>query len=100
MVKKKVNKKEFSQKGMNQGLAIVCLILNIIILPGLGSLIGGKIKPGIWQVILFLGGFFAGLGLTLTIIGAFIGIPLMIIAPVSAWIWGIITGVKLIKESK
>ena len=97
---KKVIKKPVSKLKPNQTLAIVCLILNIIILPGLGSLIGGKIKQGIWQLSLFIGGFAIGIFLTLTIVGAVIGIPLMIILPVIAWIWGIITGVELIKEAK
>ena len=97
---KKVIKKQVSKQGTSQTLAIVCLILNIIILPGLGSLIGGKIKQGIWQLSLFIGGFAIGIFLTITIIGAVIGIPIMIILPVAAWIWGIITGAELIKEKK
>ena len=76
-------------KKPSQGIAILSLILNILILPGLGSLIGGKITAGILQLIFSL----IGLVLTLTLIGAVIGIPLMI----AMWIWALITGIQLIK---
>ena len=75
----------------NQGLAIAGLIINIFILPGLGSIIGGATKIGIIQVILFI----FGILITLTLIGAILGIPLMI----AMWIWGIVTGVKIINEA-
>jgi len=88
------------KKKISHELAIVCLILNIILLPGLGSLIGGKTKEGSWQIILLLGGAILGILLTITIIGAIIGIPLLFGWPVAAWIWGIITGVRLIQETQ
>ena len=75
----------------SQGIAILSLILNILILPGLGSLIGGKITAGVLQLIFSL----IGLGLIFTIIGAVIGIPLII----AMWIWALVTGIQLIKES-
>ena len=96
---KKARELKESKKGIDQGLAIACLIVNIFI-PGLGSLIGGKIKQGIWQLILVFGGFFLGVLLTITIIGAIIGVPLLIFAPLAGWIWGIVTGVNLIKEAR
>ena len=79
-------------KKPSQGIAILSLILNILILPGLGSLIGGRIGSGIVQLIFSL----IGLVLTLTLIGAIIGIPLMI----AMWIWALITGIQLIKETE
>jgi len=72
---------------ISQGLAIVALILNMILLPGLGTLIGGRTKEGIWQLVLFL------VGLPLSLI--FIGIPMLI----GAWVWGIFSGVKIVQES-
>ena len=98
MAKKKA--KVQSKKGVSEALAIVCLILNILILPGLGSLIAGKTKEGIWQIVLVAGGLILGLLFTLTLIGTIIGIPLMIGGPVAGWIWGIVTGVRIIKESE
>jgi TM2 domain-containing membrane protein YozV len=57
-------------------------------LPGLGSLIGHKKKEGVWQIILF------ALGIPLTLV--LIGFPMIL----AAWIWGIVTGVKLLDESE
>jgi len=74
------------KKKVSEALAIVCLILNILILPGLGSLIGRKTTAGVWQLILFI----VGLPLTLLLIG----IPMMI----AGWIWGIVTGVQIVRE--
>ncbi len=75
----------------NLGLAIAGLILNILVLPGLGTLIAGKKSTGIAQIVIWVCGFL----LTLTLIGAILGIPMMI----GAWIWGIVSGVNLVKEA-
>ncbi len=96
MVKKKLKKrvknlttaKKSSLRRKNLSLAIVALILNVIILPGLGSLIGGKTKEGIWQLVLFL------IGAVLFLF--YVGIPILI----AAYVWGIVTGIKLIQESE
>lgn len=69
-------------------IAIVALILNVAIVPGLGSLIGRRIKAGIWQLVLVL------LGIPLSIF--IIGIPMVI----AGYIWGIVTGVRLIQEAQ
>lgn len=80
-------------------LAIIGLIVNIIILPGLGSIIGGRIKTGIWQLVLFvIGCFIALIGIPLSLI--LIGIPMVICGALLAfaiWIWGIVTGVQMIQ---
>jgi len=88
-----------AKKKPEQGLAIAALLLNVLILPGLGSLIAGKTKEGIWQIALVIGGFIVGLVLTITVIGAILGIPILFGAPLAGWIWGLITGINLIKES-
>jgi TM2 domain-containing membrane protein YozV len=75
------------KKGVSQGIAIVALLLNILIIPGLGSLIAGRTKAGVWQVVL------AVVGAILSLI--LIGIPILI----AAWIWGLVTGIQLIQES-
>jgi TM2 domain-containing membrane protein YozV len=70
-------------------LAVVGFILNLF-LPGLGSIVGGKVRTGIWQVILFL-------------IGAFLYLyfePLGGVLSFAAFIWGIVTGVVLIQEAR
>jgi len=63
-------------------MKIVAIIVNFFI-PGLGSLIIGKIGTGIAQLLIY------GLGVlfTLTVIGVIIGGPMML----AAWIWGLIT---------
>jgi len=75
-------------KKPTQGIAIAALILNLLILPGLGTLIAGRNRTGAWQLVLFL------VGIPLILI--FVGIIMMLVA----WIWGILTGVQLIRESE
>lgn len=77
---------------LSQALAIVCLILNVIILPGLGTLIARttqkkEIKSGVWQLVLFI----VGIPLILVIIGIF--------AMVGAWIWALVESINFLKES-
>lgn len=60
----------------------VAIILNFFI-PGVGSLVIGKTGAGVIQLIVY----FVGLFLTLTLIGAIIGAPMML----GAWIWGLVT---------
>jgi len=74
-----------------RGLAIVGLIVNIFI-PGVGSLIGGRTKEGVIQLVMSIVAFV----LDITIIGLVLGIPLGL----AAWIWGIVTGVQMVRESK
>ena len=110
MAKKRVKKKTSpkntkpnrapKKRKISEALAIVSLILNILIMPGLGTLIAGKKREGIWQLILLFGGFLLGLFLTITIIGALVGIPLMIGGPLAAWIWGIVSGVEIIQTAE
>lgn len=90
-VKRRTSAKKKTSNGVKLALAIVGLVLNVAILPGLGSLVAGKIKTGVLQLVFLLIGFL----LTLTVIGAILGIPLMI----AVWVWGIVTGVKAIQES-
>ncbi len=70
----------------NQTLKIVGLIVNIAVLPGLGTIIAKQMKPGVIQLVLALVGWV----LIWTIIGMIIGIPLMMIA----WVWALITSIK------
>lgn len=63
----------------------LAIVLNIV-LPGLGTLVIGKIPGAIAQWMLWAMGLF----LSFTFIGAIIGFPLIAIA----WIWALITAVK------
>lgn len=76
------------KKGMTMGLAIVALILNILIIPGLGTLVAGRIRSGVWQIVLAVVGFILSFVL--------IGIPILI----AAWIWGLVSGVRFIQEAE
>ena len=91
MAKKSKRKSSSSgRKSKNKSLAVTALILNILFPLGIGSMIGGKTKTGIWQAILF-------------VIGAIIWIIYdntgSILCTVS-WIWGIVTGIQLVNESR
>lgn len=88
MAKKSKNNYKKSSKKKNETLPVLALILNILILPGLGSIIGGKTKTGVWQIVLF------AVGVVLSLI--LVGIPLII----AAWIWGLITGIQMIQENR
>jgi len=92
-------KKQKKKKKISEALAIVSLILNILILPGLGTLIGGRTREGVWQIVLVIGSIFVGLLFTITIIGAIIGIPLMIFGPIAGWIWSLVSGIQLVQEA-
>jgi TM2 domain-containing membrane protein YozV len=66
-------------------MKVLAVILNIL-LPGLGSLIVGKIGTGLIQLVLYgIGGL-----LTATWVLAIVGAPLCFIV----WIWAIITAVN------
>lgn len=73
-------------KNNKLGLAIVALVLNILV-PGLGTIISGKIKEGVWQIVLLC----IGLILLVVVVGYFIII--------AVWLWAIISGIKFIKNS-
>ncbi len=72
----------------NQALAIVALILNILVIPGLGTLIGGRTNEGLAQIGLVIVGF--------VLIFTIVLIPISVLAFIAAWIWGIVSGVRLI----
>ena len=105
MAKKKVTRKTAANKKTSQnkvhikrenetqtlknnriGLAIVALVLNILV-PGLGTIISGKIKEGVWQIVLLC------IGLILLVL--YIGWVIII----GVWLWALISGIRLIKDS-
>lgn len=74
--------------GVSSGVALAALLLNVFVWPGLGSLVAG-VQKGWAQGFLTLGGAL----LTLTGIGAGVGIPMAL----AAWVWGVVTGVQLLR---
>ena len=79
-----------ARTGPTQGMAIAGLLLNLLIWPGLGSIIAGD-NVGWGQGFLCLG----GLILTITVIGAIAGIPMMI----GAWIWALVTSIGHVQRA-
>lgn len=71
-------------------ITIAGLIVNLF-LPGMGTIMLGKYDLGAIQLILVLIGFY----LSVTGIGAFVGIPLI----AAMWIWALIASIKAIKEA-
>jgi TM2 domain-containing membrane protein YozV len=63
-------------------MTAAAIIINFF-LPGVGSLIIGKVGSGIAQLLLY----FVGVLFSLTVIGVIIGGPMML----AAWIWGLVT---------
>jgi hypothetical protein len=60
----------------------LAIILNVFF-PGVGTLVAKKIWQGITQLVLGI----VGIVLTVTMIGAIIGLPLLL----AVWIWAIIS---------
>ncbi|MBD3209491.1 hypothetical protein GF367_03660 [Candidatus Woesearchaeota archaeon] len=73
---------------ISQGLAIAALLLNVLVLPGLGSIIGGKMKEGIIQLVLTV--------VSIPLMFILIGFPLAL----GMWIWALVTGIQILKEAE
>ena len=84
---RRVAKVRQSRSSANQTLAIIGLVINALLWPGLGTLIGGDTKKGVTQMILTV------VSIPLMII--LIGLPILI----AVWIWGIVSSVDQIKRS-
>jgi TM2 domain-containing membrane protein YozV len=72
----------------SEATALTGLVVNAVLLPGLGSLISGKVAPGVVQLVMFM------IGLPLCF--ALVGLPIV----ATAWIWGLITGFTALAEAK
>lgn len=87
-----------SHTSHEQSMSILALILNIVILPGLGSIVGGKTVNGVWQIILYLSGLLIGLCLLFNSFSS-LGIFFLIVLPLTGWVWGIVTGISLVRRA-
>jgi TM2 domain-containing membrane protein YozV len=74
-------------KTADEGTAVVGLLVNLA-LPGVGSLIAGRTREGIFQLVM------VAVGLPLMLI--FIGVPLVI----GAWVWALVTGINAVNAAK
>ena len=92
---------ELSQCPVFYVRALVALLLNLFILPGLGSLIGGKVLTGIVQIAIMVACWLLIMsGYKAEMVAAFGGggsggtqIALATILAVGDWIYGIIVGI-------
>lgn len=75
-----------AKQSKKKSRAIAGLIVNLF-LPGLGSIIGGKKREGILQLVITL------ISIPLSFI--LIGFPLYI----AMWIWALITSIQMVIES-
>jgi TM2 domain-containing membrane protein YozV len=73
---------------VSQGEGIAALLLNILLLPGLGTVIWGDKKTGIIQIVLTVVGYLT----------TFILIGFAILA--ANWIWTLITGIRILQSAK
>ena len=68
-------------------IGVIALILNLII-PGLGSLVGGRYKAGTWQIILTAIAWITVFTPALIIIS--------FVAYIIALVWGIVTSIRIL----
>jgi DNA-directed RNA polymerase subunit RPC12/RpoP/TM2 domain-containing membrane protein YozV len=76
---------------VNSTAAIVGIIINIIFWPGLGTIIGGDVGIGVIQMVLYVFGWLC----IFTLIGAIIGIPLVI----AMWIWALVSSINQLRKT-
>jgi TM2 domain-containing membrane protein YozV len=69
------------------GVAVTAMVLNVLV-PGVGSLVAGRVGIGIGQLILWI------VGLPLCFV--LVGMPMVL----AAWIWSLVTGIQILEESK
>lgn len=93
--KKKVTKRKAPSRSkrapkkekVSKVMAIIGLLINVLIFPGIGTLLSGKARTGIYQIALFVLGWI----LALTIAD---GLGVIAFA---AWIWGLASGVHALQ---
>lgn len=72
------------------GKGVAVMLINLAV-PGLGSILGGYLVRGLAQLALLI----AGGILTVTLIGALAGVPLLALA----WVWAVWTGGKNLDQA-
>ena len=90
----KAKGKSVKSKKCSKTWSIVGLLVNIIVIPGLGTLIGGgrsRRNSGIVQLVLSLISYL----LIFTMVGAIIGFPLIL----AMWIWSIVDMARAVMEN-
>lgn len=85
-------------------VAIVALLVNIFLIPGLGTIIGGRMKHGLVQLLLlWLGGIvLAVLGFSLVVVSPVLGLIVAMLGSLmvlSGWVWAIISGIFIVRDA-
>ena len=75
-------------KKKDMGRAIAGCLINVMLFPGLGSIIGGRTSTGVIQIILGIVGWIT--------VWFLIGLPILIVV----WIWALITGIDMVQEAE
>jgi TM2 domain-containing membrane protein YozV len=70
-----------------EGVAVTALVLNVLV-PGVGSLVAGRVGLGVGQLLLWV------IGLPLCFV--LIGFPMVL----AAWIWSLVSGIQILEDSK
>ena len=79
------------KKKVKESTTIIGLIVNLF-LPGLGTIIFGLTETGVIQLVLYLVGVF----LMVSILGAIVGVPLML----AMWIWALVLSIKTLVKTR
>jgi TM2 domain-containing membrane protein YozV len=73
----------------SRGVAVLGLIINVLLVPGLGTVIGGRTQTGIWQMIVLI------LGLLISLWGTgFLGILIMLVS----WVWALVSSIRILQS--
>jgi hypothetical protein len=98
-------------KRLSRGMAIAALALNILTIPGIGTIVGGKLKRGILQISIAIISLLTWIVCLITLVTLPIAernnVPILLTiltliscaVMISNWIWGVFIGIKLIKNS-
>ena len=89
-------KLQTEHKKVNSSIAILALIINMLLFPGLGSLIGGKPKQAAIQIVMLLCGvLFLAFGIGSAWFRFFGAILIS-----GAWLWALVTSIIILKHSE
>jgi len=73
--------------GVSRVWAVVALLLNLFVLPGLGTLIAGRVVSGVLQIVLMV------VGGVLSFI--LVGIPIVVVA----WVWALVSSLSMLRHA-
>lgn len=87
---------KFKDIKTDKTLAIVGLCFNVILWPGLGTMIGGEMGIGIAQMIIYVLGLVQAILFVMNTTSSLMWIPILL----GTWIWALITSMNQIQNSK